>query len=116
MTRYEELREIIARSQEGKHIARVTARHPHAFDKFQKMHGMQLEHAKNQAEARENKTYSIEARKKWIERQNNANYRLEHERIRGALEHSTVPGQTADKLRKRQAELEELFSKAHSSS
>ena len=110
---YEELRSQIARAQGERKIAKETARHPRAHNKYELMHFKQLEHAKNAIEERDNKTASITHRKNFLERQNNANYRLEADRIRGALEHSTVPHQTYSRLHKREEELKNLFS-AHS--
>jgi hypothetical protein len=49
-------------------------------------------------------------RKEWMERQNNANYRNEYDRIRNYLEHARHPYGNVDKLRHRKAELERLFS------
>lgn len=74
------------------------------------MHLRQLEHAGRQIEARETKTKSIMTRKNWLERQNNANYRNEFDRIRGELSH--FRGTTTDKkkLMDREAELKRLFS------
>ena len=84
-------------------------------DKMLKLHMRQLEHAKNQIEARENKSQSITHRKQWIERQNNANYRNEYDRIRNALDktvlkNSPLPSQTMEKLQQREEELKRLFS------
>ena len=84
-------------------------------DKMLKLHMRQLEHAKNQIEARENKSKSITHRKQWIERQNNANYRNEYDRIRNALDktvlkNSPLPSQTMEKLQQREEELKRLFS------
>ena len=84
-------------------------------DKMLKLHMRQLEHAKNQIEARENKSQSITQRKQWIERQNNANYRNEYDRIRNALDktvlkNSPLPSQTMEKLQQREEELKRLFS------
>mgnify|MGYP003326608778 FL=1 len=63
---YEELRSQIARAQGERKIAKETARHPKAYDKYEHMHMKQLEHAKNQIEMRENKTASIHHRKKFF--------------------------------------------------
>ena len=84
-------------------------------DKMLKLHMRQLEHAKNQIEARENKSQSITHRKQWLERQNNANYRNEYDRIRNALDktvlkNSPLPSQTMEKLQQREEELKRLFS------
>ena len=106
---YEELRSQIARAQGERKIAKETARHPKAYDKYEHMHMKQLEHAKNQIEICENKTASIHHRKKFLERQNNANYRLEHDRIHSALKHNVVPDQTVERLQKREVELHKLF-------
>ena len=74
------------------------------------MHLRQLEHVGRQIEARENKTKSIMTRKNWLERQNNANYRNEYDRLRGDMEHSRLPFKDKYKLEKRVTELKRLFS------
>jgi hypothetical protein len=49
-------------------------------------------------------------RKEWLERQSNANYRNEYDRIRSELAHRKIPFETRDKLQRRAAELQKLFS------
>ena len=55
------------------------------------MHLKQLEHAQRQIDARETKVKNIATRKQWMERQANANYRNEYDRIQGELEHGLAP-------------------------
>ena len=81
------------------------------LEKYQNMHTRQVEHAAKQWEARENKVANNAKRKQWIERQNNVNYRNEYDRIRGELERGRLPFVSILQLRRRQAELERLFSR-----
>jgi hypothetical protein len=80
------------------------------MEKYQKRYMRQIEHAAKQWEAREMKVANNMKRKEWMERQNNANYRNEYDRIRNYLEHARHPYGNLDKLRHRKAELERLFS------
>ena len=82
------------------------------MEKHQNTHTRQVEHAEKQWEARENKVANNAKWKQWIERQNNVNYRNEYDRIRGELERGRLPFVSILHLRRRQAELEELFSRA----
>ena len=83
-------------------------------DKLLKMHIGQLNHMKKQLEARETKTKSITTRNNWIERQNNANYRNELDRIRNELEqHSKLSPLTIKKLEEREEYLKTLFSNSN---
>ena len=82
------------------------------LEKYQNMHTRQVEHAAKQWEARENKVANNAKRRQWIERQNNVNYRNEYDRIRGELGRGRLPYLSILQLRRRQAELEELFSRA----
>ena len=74
------------------------------------MHLKQLEHAQRQIDARETKVKHNATRKQWLERQKNANYRNEYDRIMGELSHWR--GGTTDmfKLRNRARDLQRLFS------
>ena len=74
------------------------------------LHLRQLEHAQRQIDARETKVKHLATRKQWMERQNNANYRNEYDRIMGEL--SRWRGGTTDmfKLRNRARDLQRLFS------
>lgn len=74
------------------------------------MHLRQLEHLQRQLDARDTKTKSIMTRKNWLERQNNANYRNEYDRLRGELSHFRGPTTDKKKLQDRAAVLERLFS------
>ena len=77
---------------------------------IENMHLRQLEHMQRQLDARETKTKSIATRKEWLERQNNANYRNEYDRLRGDMEHSRLPFADKYKLQKRADHLKRLFS------
>jgi hypothetical protein len=78
--------------------------------RIENMHLRQLEHAQRQIDARETKVKHNATRKQWMERQNNANYRNEYDRIIGELSHWR--GGTTDmvKLRNRARDLQRLFS------
>jgi hypothetical protein len=82
------------------------------MEKYQNRHVRQIEHMAKQWQARESKVANNAKRKEWMERQNNANYRNEYDRIRNYLEHSRIPfGNPARlKLAHRRHELERLFS------
>jgi hypothetical protein len=78
--------------------------------RIENMHLRQLEHAQRQIDARETKVKHNATRKQWMERQANANYRNEYDRIMGELSHWR--GGTTDmfKLRNRARDLQRLFS------
>jgi hypothetical protein len=48
-----------------------------------------------------------------LERQKNANFRNEYDRIRGELSRSALPHQSKVKLQNREKELERLFSRGN---
>jgi hypothetical protein len=77
---------------------------------IENMHLRQLEHVQRQLDARESKTKSIMTRKNWLERQSNANYRNEYDRIQGELSHFRGPTTDKKKLQDRSATLQRLFS------
>ena len=79
-------------------------------NRIENMHLKQLEHAQRQLDARETKVKNLATRRKWMERQANANYRNEYDRIQGELSH--YRGSTANKvkLQSRVRDLERLFS------
>ena len=74
------------------------------------LHLRQLEHAQRQIDARETKVKNLATRRQWLERQKNANYRNEYDRIRGELSHYRGSSANLVKLKNRVAELERLFS------
>ena len=74
------------------------------------MHLRQLEHVQRQLGARDTKTKSIMTRKNWLERQTNANYRNEYDRLRGEMEHNRLPFKQKYKLERRAEDLRKLFS------
>ena len=80
------------------------------MEKYQNRYVQQVEHATKQWEARVNKVANNVNRRQWIERQNNANYRNKSDIIRGELAHARLPFGSIQRLRRRQAELEQLFS------
>ena len=80
------------------------------MEKYQNRHTRQVEHATKQWESRANKVANNVNRRQWIERQNNANYRNEYDRIRGERAHARLPFESMQRLRRRAAELERLSS------
>lgn len=77
---------------------------------IENMHLRQLEHVQRQLDARDTKTKSIMTRKNWLERQNNASYRNEYDRIQGELSHFRGSGTDKKKLQDRSTVLQRLFS------
>jgi len=61
------------------------------MEQYQNRHLRQVEHASKQAEARDAKGKNNMMRKQWLERQTNANYRNEYDRIRGDLSRNKIP-------------------------
>ena len=57
------------------------------MEKYQNRHIRQIEHAAKQWAARASTVKNNNERRRWLERQNNANYRTEYDRIRGELQH-----------------------------
>ena len=55
------------------------------MEQYQNRHMKQIEHAARQWDARESKIKNNNLRRQWMERQTNANYRNEYDRIRGEL-------------------------------
>ena len=74
------------------------------------MHLKQLEHAQRQIDARETKVKHNMTRKNWMERQTNANYRNEYDRILGELSHWRGSATNKEKLKNRAVDLQRLFS------
>ena len=79
------------------------------MEQYQNRHMRQIEHAAKQWDARENKVKSSNLRRQWLERQTNANYRNEYDRIRGELAHRKLTGRTLHGLRERQKELQKIM-------
>ena len=80
------------------------------LEKYQNRHMRQLEHASKVWDAREMKSKNNSLRKAWMERQNNANYRNEYDRIRGELSRNKIPYRNIPQLEQRESELKRLFS------
>ena len=74
------------------------------------LHLRQLEHIGKIMEARESKTKSLVLRRQWMERQANANYRNEYDRIRGELSHNKLGSVDRNKLKHREDILKTIFS------
>ena len=81
-----------------------------ASENIEKMHLKQLEHAQRQIDARETKVKHNATRKQWMERQANANYRNEYERVQGELSHWRGSTTDKEKLKNRVRDLERLCS------
>ena len=80
------------------------------MEQYQNRHLRQVEHASKQAEARDAKGKNNMMRKQWLERQTNASYRNEYDRIRGDLSRNKVPYRSMLQLQKRKDDLHRLFS------
>jgi acyl carrier protein phosphodiesterase len=80
------------------------------MEKYQNRHIRQVEHATKQWEARANKVANNNHRKQWLQRQNNASYRNEYDRLNGELSRYRIPYGSVQKLKQRQNELQNLFS------
>ena len=74
------------------------------------MHLKQLEHAQRQIDARETKVKHNATRKQCMERQANANYRNEYDRIQGEVSHWRGSSTDKQKLQNRARDLQRLFS------
>ena len=73
----------------------------------QNKHVRQVEHAAKQWEARASKVKNNYERKRWLERQTNANYRNEYDRIRGDLSRYKIPFLTPARLQNRKKRVRE---------
>ena len=80
------------------------------MEQYQNRHLRQVEHASKQAEARDTKGKNNMMRKQWLERQTNASYRNEYDRIRGDLSRNKVPYWSMLQLQKREKDLQRPFS------
>ena len=80
------------------------------MEQYQNRHLRQVEHAAKQTEARDTKGKNNMMRKQWLERQTNANYRNEYDRIRGDLSRNKIPYRSMLQLQKREKDLQRLFS------
>ncbi len=80
------------------------------MEKYQNRHVRQLEHAAKQYDAMEMRTKNDNMRRQWLERQTNAAYRNEYDRIRGELSRYRIPFGSKSKLEKRAEEIRRLFS------
>ena len=72
------------------------------IEKYQNRHLRQLEHAAKQYEAREMRSKNNLMRKERLERQTNANYRNEYDRIRGDLARNKIPYRGTQQLKQRE--------------
>ena len=80
------------------------------MEKYQNRHLRQIEHASKQVEARESKTKNNNMRRVWLQRQNNANYRNEYDRMFHDLDGKKFPFKTISQLEARDEKLRKLFS------
>ncbi len=79
------------------------------MEKYQNRHIRQVEHATKQWEARASKVANNNNRKQLLQRQNNASYRNEYDRLNGELSRYRIPYGSVQKLKQRQNELQNLF-------
>ena len=79
------------------------------MEHYQNRHLRQIDHAAKQWEANDTKSKNNTMRKQWLERQTNANYRNEYDRIRGDLSHHKIPYRSMMQLMKRESELKHIF-------
>ena len=80
------------------------------IEKYQNRHIRQIEHASKLVEARESKIKNNNMRRVWLQRQNNANYRNEYDRMLNELQGKQIPFQTMSQLEQRDEKLRKLFS------
>ena len=80
------------------------------MEHYQNRHLRQIEHASKQSEARDAKGKNNMMRLQWLERQTNANYRNEYDRIRGDLSRNKIPYRSMLQFQKREKDLQRLFS------
>ena len=80
------------------------------MEQYQNRHLRQIEHASKQSEARDAKGKNNMMRMQWLERQTNANYRNEYDRIRGDLSRNKIPYRSMLQFQKREKDLQRLFS------
>ena len=80
------------------------------MERYSGRHLRQIEHASKQWDARESKVKNNNMRRQWLERQNNASFRNEYDRIQGELSRSKIQFGNISKLKQRQTELHQLFS------
>ena len=80
------------------------------MEQYQNRHLRQVEHASKQSEARDAKGKNNMMRKQWLERQTNASYRNEYDRIRGDLSRNKVPYKSMLQLMQREKDLKRLVS------
>ena len=92
-------------------LSQLSGKQVKPYERLESLHPRQLEHVNRMIDARETKTKSLVLRRKWMERQANANYRNEYDRIRGELSHNKLGSVDRQKLKDREAILEKLFSR-----
>ena len=80
------------------------------MEQYQNRHLRQIDHASKQSEARDAKGKNNMMRLQWLERQTNANYRNEYDRIRGDLSRNKIPYRSMLQFQKREKDLQRLFS------
>ncbi len=80
-----------------------------AMENYQNKHVRQVEHTAKQWEARAHKVANDNNQRKWLERQNNANYRNECDRIRQDLSPYKILFLTPRQTPEEKKQLEFLF-------
>ena len=68
---------------------------------IQKLHLSQIEQLQRILDAKETKAKHLDTRRRWLQRQSNTNYSIEHDRLTNALAHSAVPNQTQERITER---------------
>ena len=80
------------------------------MEKYQNRHLRQIEHAAKQVKGRESKTKNNNMRRVWLQRQNNANYRNDYDKMLNEPQGKQNPFQTMSQLETRDEKLRKLFS------
>ena len=80
------------------------------MEQYQNRHLRQIDHASKQSEARDAKGKNNTRRLQWLERQTNASYSNEYDRIRGDLSRNKIPYRSMLQFQKREKDLQRLFS------
>ena len=80
---------------------------------IQKLHLSQVEQLQRILDAKETKAKHLDTRRRWLQRQNNASCRFEHDRLTNVLAHSVVPNRTQERMKERIEELKTLCCKGN---
>jgi hypothetical protein len=80
------------------------------LDKYLNRNMRQIEHASKIWDVRATKSKNNYLRQRWLERQTNANYRNEYDRLQSEIAHGKVQTWSIPILKKRTEDLHKLFS------